>query len=154
MLRIRNITDMNMNYITWFSKRQNTGRFIIQYILILADGTTQFNNANFSALILDRVINPPQNFIRYVRNRFHIFPVVFKPSFLINNIFIDLSHSNKVISRHILIKKLLVATNIHVGLGAVLTEKNITVFNRINRAGVNIKIVLTLDRDDFVSGRF
>src|SRR3989344_8009869 len=138
MLWIGHITNMNMNLVTRFPKRQNARRFIVQYVLVFTDGSTELNNTDFATLIFDRLINPTQNFIRYMRNRFDIFPVVFKPSLLIDYILIDLSYGDEVIPRHILIEKLLIAPDIHIRFRAISAEKHIAMFDGVYRPGVNI----------------
>ncbi len=61
-----------------------------------------------------------------------VLAVVAKRTFAVDNRFIDLAKRYEIFLTHVLVEKLLVGTQIHVGLSAVLAQERIPMLDRIN----------------------
>src|SRR3989338_108574 len=97
MRRSGKIAYMDVKDISRVLKRQESCRFIVEHILILAYSPTQFYDNNLGFVLTGGAVYSVYNLIGDVRYGFHVFTVVFKPAFPVDDRLVNLSHGDEVI---------------------------------------------------------
>src|SRR5258708_14337673 len=103
MRRSWNIAHMDMNYISGVLPCHNTGSLIVKYILVLTRCAAEFYDDNISFFFTGNMLYTRRDFIRYMRYRFYIFPVILKPSLPLYDCLINFTHRDKVTGTHIFV---------------------------------------------------
>ena len=93
---------------------------IKKYIPIFSRSSSQLYDYNIRIFLTCKTFYPVDNLIADM-DCFNILSVIFESALFINNMFVNLSHGNKVIAAHVFIQKLLIRTQIHISFGSVFT---------------------------------
>src|SRR3989344_365277 len=145
------VTYMNMDNISWVFEGQDTGSFIVKYILVLTSRPPQLYYHNINTSLTPKMHNTTNNFICDMGYCLNIFPMILKPTLTFDNCLVNFSHGDKVVISHVLSQKLLICPNIHICFCSVLTQKRISVLYGIYGPGVYIEIVFKFYRSYFVA---
>src|SRR5260221_503389 len=125
------ITDMNMNNISWILECHYAGCFVVKNILILSCCPAKLNNDNICFSHFRNMLYSLCYFIGYVWDCFDILTVIFKSSFFIDNCLVNSPHGDEVLFSHVFIEEFFIGTNVHVTFSTIFTKKWISMLNGI-----------------------
>ncbi len=106
--------------------------------MVLAGGTTQFDDDDIGTIAVAGSLDAVEDFVGDVGNGFDVFAVIIEVPFFSDDRMINLTHGKEVFAKEVLIEKFFVSPQIHIGLGTVLAQERVAVFDGVDEAGVDV----------------